>query len=57
MKIRNILIGITTVIIVVSMMTITSVAVFTIKKQGQDDIEKYRTEELAKVRHNLKDMV
>ncbi|MBF0457322.1 MAG: cache domain-containing protein [Nitrospirae bacterium] len=47
---------ITTVSIIVSMVTITSVAVFTIKKQGQDDIKKYEAEELAKVRNNLKDL-
>ncbi|MBF0565835.1 MAG: cache domain-containing protein [Nitrospirae bacterium] len=56
MKIRNLLILITTVIIIVSMVTVTSVAVFTIKKQGRDDIEKYKAEELAKVRHNLKNL-
>jgi signal transduction histidine kinase len=57
MKIRTLLILITTLIILVSMVTVTSVAVFTIKKQGQDDIEKYKAEELEKVRQNLKDMV
>ncbi len=47
---------ITTVSIIVSMVTITSVAVFTIKKQGRDDIEKYKAEELAKLRHNLRNL-
>ncbi|MBF0464223.1 MAG: cache domain-containing protein [Nitrospirae bacterium] len=57
MKIRNLLILITAAIIIISMASVTSVAVFTIKKQGQDDVEKYKAEELAKVRHNLKDLV
>ena len=38
------------------MVAVTLVAVLTIKKQGQDDIEKYKAEELAKVRHNLKNL-
>ena len=54
MKIRSLLIIITTAIVILSMVTLTLVAVLTIKKQGQDDIEKYKAEELAKVRHNLK---
>ncbi|MBF0501167.1 MAG: cache domain-containing protein [Candidatus Riflebacteria bacterium] len=56
MKIRSLLIIITTAIVIVSMVTVTLVAVFTIKKQGEDDIQKYQADELAKVRHNLKNL-
>ena len=57
MKIRTQLVIITAAIIAVTMLIITSVAVFTIKKQGRQDMEKYRAEEMQKTRRRLKNLV